>query len=109
MNHPVVWFEVLGNDGAKLQRYYADLFGWSIKVQGPMKYGLVETGNGTPANSGDRNDNGGEPMSKAAATKAAHPSIPGGVGGVFPGTKSWVTFYVASPNLEETMAKAVKL
>lgn len=83
MNHPVVWFEVLGDDGAKLQKYYADLFGWAIKVEGPVKYGTVDTG-----------------------TKNG---IPGGVGAVFPGTRPWVTFYVRTNALEETISRAERL
>ena len=34
MKHPVVWFEVLGKDGPKLQRFYSELFGWQIKSDG---------------------------------------------------------------------------
>jgi uncharacterized protein len=30
MPHPVIWFEVLGNDGAALSRFYGDLFDWKI-------------------------------------------------------------------------------
>jgi len=28
MGQPVVHFEIMGKDGEKLQRYYAELFGW---------------------------------------------------------------------------------
>jgi predicted enzyme related to lactoylglutathione lyase len=44
MGHPVVHFEVMGTDAAKLQKYYADLFGWKINVfpGSPVNYGLVE-------------------------------------------------------------------
>ena len=30
MRQPVVHFEVIGRDGAKLQSYYSELFGWQI-------------------------------------------------------------------------------
>jgi len=83
MSHPVVWFEVLGEDGAKLQRFYRELFGWKINADNPLKYGMVETG--------------------------AKKGIPGGVGGVFPGTRSWVTFYIETPAIDETLAAAQKL
>jgi len=55
MKHPVVWFEVLGNDGPKLQRFYAELFGWQIKSDGASGYGMVETGakTGVPGGVGD--------------------------------------------------------
>jgi uncharacterized protein len=36
-----VHFEVIGKDGAKLQRYYSELFGWEINADNPMKYGMV--------------------------------------------------------------------
>jgi predicted enzyme related to lactoylglutathione lyase len=30
MKNPVVWFEVVGRDGARLRQYCSDLFGWKI-------------------------------------------------------------------------------
>ena len=83
MNHPVVWFEVMGEDGAKLQRFYRELFGWKIDADNPMKYGMVQTG-------GER-------------------GIPGGVGQTFPGTRSGVTFYVDTPDIDKTLAEVQKL
>ncbi|HEY4187865.1 MAG TPA: VOC family protein [Polyangia bacterium] len=85
MNHPVVWFEVLGNDGAKLQKYYADLFGWNITA-GPSKYGEVDT-NATGAKKG----------------------IPGGISASYPGTRPWVTFYVAANDIDATLTNAREL
>ena len=41
MEHPVVHFEVLGPEGAALQKYYADLFGWQIDSNNPANYGMV--------------------------------------------------------------------
>lgn len=54
MGQPVVHFEVVGNDGARLQGYYAELFGWKMDADNPMNYALVEaekssTGMSTPA------------------------------------------------------------
>lgn len=48
MPNPVVHFEILGKDGAQLQEYYANLFGWKVQANNPMQYGLVEAqeGNG---------------------------------------------------------------
>lgn len=47
MKNPVVWFEVVGKDGAKLRRFYSDLFGWKIDgATGDMDYGLVPAGGG---------------------------------------------------------------
>jgi predicted enzyme related to lactoylglutathione lyase len=81
-NHPVVWFEVLGRDGEKLQRYYADLFGWEVKADGPGKYGEV---------------------------KAGAKGIGGGIAAQYPGTRPWVTFYVAANDVGATLAKAERL
>ena len=41
MGQPIVHFEVIGKDGAKLQRYYGELFGWEIDTNNPMGYGIV--------------------------------------------------------------------
>ena len=47
MKNPVVWFEVVGKDGAHLRRFYSDLFGWKIEgATGDMDYGLVAAANG---------------------------------------------------------------
>lgn len=42
MANPVVHFEVTGKDGAKLQKFYADAFGWKIDANNPMAYGMVD-------------------------------------------------------------------
>jgi predicted enzyme related to lactoylglutathione lyase len=81
--HPVVWFEVLGGDGPRLQQFYGELFGWKIDANNPIRYGMVTTG--------------------------SPEGIPGGVGQVFPGTRSWVTFYVAAPDLEKKLVEAQRL
>ena len=44
MGQPVVHFEVVGKDGQKLQTYYSELFGWEIKTDNEMGYGLVDKG-----------------------------------------------------------------
>jgi uncharacterized protein len=41
MADKVVWFEVTGKDGEKLQSFYSDLFGWKIDASNPMNYGTV--------------------------------------------------------------------
>lgn len=49
MGQPVVHFEVLGKDAARLQSYFSELFGWEINAENPMKYGIVQRdGNTTP-------------------------------------------------------------
>ena len=42
MGQPVVHFEVIGKDGAKLRDYYSELFGWEIDADNPMNYGMIE-------------------------------------------------------------------
>src|SRR3990172_1493514 len=43
MGDPVVHFEVIGEDAAKLQDFYAKVFLWTIHAENPMNYGLVHT------------------------------------------------------------------
>jgi len=86
MAHPVVWFEVLGKDGTKLQRFYGDLFGWKIKIDNPMNYGMVD----------------------AEAGKAGK-GIPGGIGPALEGGAGGVTFYVECPDIEQSLKTATKL
>jgi predicted enzyme related to lactoylglutathione lyase len=38
--HPVVHVEILGTDAQRLQRFYAELFGWKITLN-PVGYGYV--------------------------------------------------------------------
>jgi predicted enzyme related to lactoylglutathione lyase len=38
--HPVVHVEILGSDASRLQRFYAELFGWKITLN-PAGYGYV--------------------------------------------------------------------
>jgi len=79
MAHPVMWFEVLGQDSEKLRGFYSGLFGWTFK--GDTPYGVVD---------------------------AAAGGIPGGVGPVYPGTRSWVTFYVGTPDVTASLAAAAQ-
>ena len=88
MGQPVVHFEVIGKDGAKLQRYYADLFGWEINDDNEMNYGIVD-GKKNPAPDGA--------------------TIGGGIAGGPDGYEGHVTFYVAVPDIEEALQKAESL
>jgi uncharacterized protein len=85
MGQPVVHFEIIGKDGAALQRYYAELFGWEIKTDNEMNYGMVDAKDNSP--------NG----------------IGGGVGQGPDGYEGHVTFYVAVPDVEEALQKAESL
>jgi len=89
MGQPVVHFEVVGKDGDKLHSYYADLFGWEIQADNPMKYGMVDAKSNKTAN-GDT-------------------GIGGGVGQGPEGYGGHVTFYVAVPDVEEALQKAETL
>ena len=46
MGKSVVHFEVLGQDAAKLQKFYGEAFGWKIEPGKPPTYGRVDAGNG---------------------------------------------------------------
>jgi predicted enzyme related to lactoylglutathione lyase len=87
MGKPVVHFEVIGKDGAKLQSYYAELFGWDIDAGNPMGYGIVK-GEDNPSPIG---------------------SIGGGVATGPEGYEGHVTFYVGVPDIEEALQKAESL
>jgi uncharacterized protein len=80
MGNPVIHFEVVGADGAALQGFYRDLFGWKISTDNPMNYGIV--------------DNGGE-------------GINGGVGQSPNGPH--VTWYVQVDDIDKALEKAESL
>lgn len=83
MSHPVVWFEVMGKNGTKLQGFYKDLFGWKIDASNPMKYGMVEATEGR--------------------------GIPGGVGQL--GDQPWPksSFYVSTTDINGSLEEAARL
>jgi predicted enzyme related to lactoylglutathione lyase len=89
MGQPVVHFEVVGKDGAKLRQYYAELFDWKVDADNPMEYGMVA-----------REDN------KAANGDLG---IGGGIGQGPEGYEGHVTFYVAVPDVEAALQKAESL
>jgi uncharacterized protein len=86
MGNPVVWFEVMGEDGEKLRSFYGDLFGWTYESVEGMDYGMVQGANG------------GE-----------MPAIPGGVGTKPEGAPSYQTFYVGVDDVPAALAKAESL
>jgi uncharacterized protein len=88
MGQPVVHFEVIGKDGAALQGYYADLFGWSIDANNPMGYGIVQ---------------------REGNTNADGVGIGGGIGPGPEGYEGHVTFYVEVPDVEAALTKAESL
>jgi uncharacterized protein len=93
VGQPVVHFEIIGTDPAKLRGYYADLFGWEFQtgnsateaVSQPGNYGFLD-GSTTGEGSG----------------------INGGVGGG-PGYEPRVLFYVSVPDVEAALQEAERL
>lgn len=92
MGQPVVHFEVIGKDPAKLRGYFRDLFDWTFDmtpvaeaVSEPDNYGFINrmtTGDGT--------------------------GIPGGVGGGA-GYAGHAVFYVGVADVEAALRKAESL
>jgi uncharacterized protein len=77
---PVDWFEVLGADAERTQRFYCDLFGWTPAESGAPGYHLVP---------------------------AEEAGIGGGLGGG--AGQVWATLYAKVPDVEATLAKAERL
>ena len=49
MANPVTWFEIIGDDPIKLQKFYADIFGWQLSPPVPEmgNYSMLQdTGHG---------------------------------------------------------------
>lgn len=44
MGDPVVYFEIAGRNGKKMQEFYSSVFGWSIDSQKLPGYGFIKTG-----------------------------------------------------------------
>lgn len=78
---PVDWFEVLGTDAERTQRFYAEMFGWRIDDQGDASYRMVDTG--------------------------ADGGIRGGLGSGELGL--WTTVYASVADVDVVLAKAVEL
>jgi len=78
---PVTWFEVMGSDPARTQRFYADVFGWTVDNSGFPGYAVADTGAGR--------------------------GIQGGIGG---GVEArWATVYAAVSDVDEILSRAEKL
>jgi predicted enzyme related to lactoylglutathione lyase len=82
MGNPVVHFEIIGQDAAKLHSFYRDLFGWEIDANNEFNYGIV------PAPEGQ--------------------GIGGGIG-ADPSGNARVTVYAQVPDLQAALDKAVSL
>ena len=78
----VIHFEIVGKDGAALQRYYADLFGWKLDDNHPGGYGMTDP-------------------------DATGPVV--GIGSTPDGSSGHVTGYVTVTDIDQTLAKAASL
>jgi predicted enzyme related to lactoylglutathione lyase len=78
----VIHFEVVGRDGAALQRFYSDLFEWKLDTNNPGGYGMS-----SPDQTG----------------------VAVGVGATPDGSAGHVTGYVAVADIDATLAKATEL
>lgn len=85
MSHPVTHFEVLGQDAARLQRFYADAFGWKLGEADP-----------------------GDPLNYAMAYPAGDAGISGGIGRT-PDGAGHVTFYVSVDDPAAALAEIERL
>jgi uncharacterized protein len=82
MANSVLWFEVLGENGNALRKFFAELFGWKIgagDLDAGFDYGLVEPGYG---------------------------GIVGGIGSDRDGCKSHATFFVEVDDPTASLSKA---
>lgn len=78
---PVTWFEIMGSDAARTQRFYAELFGWEIDNAAFADYGTVNP--------------------------VAGRGIWGGVGGGL--ATRWATIYTSVPDVDETLSQVEAL
>jgi predicted enzyme related to lactoylglutathione lyase len=77
MGTKVIHVEVTGKDGPKLQKFYSDIFGWSLDTNNPGGYGMY------------RQDDG----------------LTGGIGAAQDGGAGNVTFYVHTENPQAVLDK----
>jgi predicted enzyme related to lactoylglutathione lyase len=91
MGQPVVHFEIIGRDPARLRGFYGELFGWEFDTSGPVARSVSEAGDYGFVN----------PPSGGGG-------IPGGVGGGA-GYDPHVIFYVGVADVEVALQKAESL
>ena len=90
---PVVHFEIIGTDPARLRSYFGALFGWEFDTSAPVAAAVSE-----PDNYGFVN----------RTTTPDGTGIPGGVGGGA-GYDAHVLFYVGVPSVEAALQRAESL
>jgi predicted enzyme related to lactoylglutathione lyase len=52
MTAKVIHFEVVGKDGGALQRFYSDVFGWTLDTNNPGGYGMLRDEGASPITGG---------------------------------------------------------
>lgn len=80
MGAKVIHVEVVGKDGAALQRFYSDVFGWQLDTNNPGGYGMLRQGD-----------------------------LSGGIGTDAQGGAGHVTFYVHADDPQATLDKVEQL
>jgi predicted enzyme related to lactoylglutathione lyase len=93
MGRPVVHFEIIGNDPAKLRGYYGELFGWEFQLGDAVTETVSQRGTYGFVDGGTTGDGNG---------------INGGVGGG-QGHERRVLFYVGVPDVEAALQQAERL
>ncbi|HEY0578375.1 MAG TPA: VOC family protein [Pseudonocardia sp.] len=93
MGHPVVHFEIIGTDPARLREYYGELFGWEFAVGDASTQAVSQPGNYGFVQGSSNGDGSG---------------INGGVAGG-EGFRPRVLFYVGVPDVEAALRKAESL
>ena len=93
MGNPIVHFEIIGREPARLRAYYADLFEWKADTNSPVAPEVSELGNYGFVDCNVTSDGVG---------------IPGGIGGGA-GFASRAMFYVGVPNVAAALKKAEEL
>ena len=78
MGNKVIHVEVTGKNGPALQKFYSDVFGWSLNTDNPGGYGMYRQGDG----------------------------LTGGVGPAAEGQPAGVTFYVHTDDPQGTLDRA---
>jgi len=58
MGTRVVHIEIVGKDGAALQKFYGDIFGWSLDTNNPGGYAMYRQDDGLTGGIGASNDGG---------------------------------------------------
>jgi predicted enzyme related to lactoylglutathione lyase len=93
MAHPIVHFDIIGKDPARLRKYFGDLFGWQFDTPSPVAREVSD------------------PDSYGFLDLVAGPDGTGIRGGVGGGTTydHHAVFYVAVPDVEAALGRAEEL